>query len=118
MSEEARKNLTALGIVGGVLALLAGFVMWPSLILGVDRAPLAESVASVKDGGGALAEDHHGRCTDEGETYRCVVGIGASDVRWTGYDVDVSRTGCWNAVSANGGEIDGCVRLWDYFSAE
>jgi hypothetical protein len=123
MSEEARKNLIALGTVGVVLVVLTGFAMWPSVPIGVHRGPLAESIANVsEDGRGRPGNPNSDRCTETGDgAYECEVAIGGpSDAIGRKYTVEVGRTGCWQAraIARHNPDIEGCIRLWDVFVAD
>ena len=120
MSEEARKNLTALAIAAAVMAVAAVLVLRPATVLGVGTGALADSIQDAA--GSSLLYDERARCSDEGDRrFKCQVFIpvDSGGVR-AEYDVRSSRFGCWSATAAQhrvGGvrppNLDGCIWILD-----
>jgi hypothetical protein len=111
VSEEARRNLIALGIVAVILAVFAAFAIRPGVLLPVTDHAVADSVE--------LADDAHSvRCIHTHGAFRCVGKVGSfSDVSTLHLVVHVGWDGCWQSVDVTSEHPErdsGCLHLWNY----
>ncbi|MDQ3728358.1 MAG: hypothetical protein M3355_02095 [Actinomycetota bacterium] len=103
------------------LALIAGFALRPTPILGVDGESLAASTDAPVNELGAEP------CTEGGgETWTCTIAADPfpddqSEAGPTKYSVKVDGLGCWVIEDARGpaipGEREGCVTIADHISS-
>ena len=113
MSQEARRNVTALLIAAFVVLLFAAFALRPAAVLPVTDQAVADSLSSATD---AL----HADCLHATDGFRCVVRIARDSNPAAQHRVliDVDWDGCWRATEDSAARHpltqSGCVHLWNY----
>jgi hypothetical protein len=108
---EWRQNLIAVGIMLGVVAIIAAFSYRPATIVGVDGGSLARAVGD------------EGDCKDLGDRlWHCSVTTGSNDSSDAVYLVRTRFFGCWDARESAKGrkkepqgkpDLTGCITILD-----
>jgi hypothetical protein len=123
VSEETRKNLLALAIAFGVVALVVAFVLRPGVVLPTTETAVANSVAGEAASLGDRVRESKCFALEAEGAYGCggrIVNEGyplhpPTGARRFGYVVTVDWAGCWTAQRLRGGrEARGCISLLDY----
>jgi hypothetical protein len=120
VSEETRKNLLALAIVFGVVALVLAFAIRPGVVLPTTKTALANSVAG--DIGGLFSETKSRECveTSSESVYDCRAQVRSYEFKEPPTThggrlrVKVDWTGCWVQIDAPRTPRDGCISILDY----
>jgi hypothetical protein len=115
--EERRKNLIALAIGFGIVALLGLFAWRPAPLLGVSEHALASSVGGEVNIVLGFGAGPNPRCTEEAEDqWVCAVtNPSASESSKSTYRVELTGAGCWRAARIDEpGQLRGCISIFDY----
>jgi hypothetical protein len=125
VSEETRKNLIALLIAFGVVALVLAFALRPGVVLPTSETALANSIAG--ELGSSLSSGGRRECVATEGLYECRAaarGYPLADPdpshRGGSFRVEVGWDGCWGAYRGldppgqSSPAISGCISILDY----